>query len=118
MRTSKYLNKKCRLDGYLFDSLREASRWSELRLLERAGEINHLERQVVYVLAPPVRLPPDNRQKPALRYVADFRYVDLKHGGETVVEDVKSSITAEKEAFRIKLHLMKSVHDIDVRLVR
>jgi len=42
---------------------------------------------------------------------ADFRYVD--ENGKTVVEDAKGRQT---DAFRIKRHLMKSVHNIDVRL--
>jgi hypothetical protein len=115
--TSKYLNKKTELDGYTFDSNREAQRWAELQLLERAGDIEDLKRQVGFILAPAVRFTPEGRQKPALKYWADFCYVDVKRGGRVVVEDVKSKATAEKEAFRIKLHLMKALLGITVDLV-
>jgi len=47
-----------------------------------------------------------------LRYFADFMYSDIKTG-KIVVEDVKGVITP---LFRVKQHLMKSVHGIDVRV--
>jgi len=49
MSRSKYRNRKTVVDGITFDSKREAARWQELKLLERAGEITELERQVEYV---------------------------------------------------------------------
>ncbi len=114
-RPHKFNARKTVLDGLTFDSSKEARRWSELLLLQRAGKITGLERQVVYVLAPAVKLHGEARIKPALRYIADFRYY-VPETGETIVEDVKSPATAEEKAFRIKLHLMMSVHGIGVRL--
>lgn len=111
MKRSKYGNKKVVIDGETFDSQREYDRWSDLCGYEQAGLITELERQVTYVLAPSVKLAGEKRAKPALRYVADFRYVD--ENGKTVVEDAKGHETKE---FRTKRHLMKSVHGIDVRL--
>ncbi len=108
---SKYGNKRVVMAGEKFDSQREANRWLILRSAQTRGEIRDLERQVTYVLAPPVKLHGEGRQKPALRYVADFRYVD--ENGKTVVEDAKGHETKE---FRVKRHLMKSVHGIDVVL--
>ncbi len=108
---SKYRAKKVVLNGIKFDSQREAARWLHLEGEERKGRISGLERQVTYILAPGVRLHGETRQKPALRYVADFRYVDDK--GATVVEDSKGRDTP---VARIKRHLMKSVHGIDVEL--
>jgi hypothetical protein len=50
---NKYNAKKARTsDGEVHDSLKEARRWSELLLLERAGVISNLRRQVKYVLIP------------------------------------------------------------------
>ena len=34
--------------------------------------------------------------------------------GKTVVEDVKSAITKKDKVYRLKKHLMKTVHDIDI----
>lgn len=42
---AKYKNKKITLDGITFDSRKEANRYRELKLLERAGEIHTLELQ-------------------------------------------------------------------------
>ena len=52
MSRSKYGAKKVTVDGITFDSKKEANRWCELRLMERAGVITGLERQVKFVLIP------------------------------------------------------------------
>lgn len=109
---NKYGARKTTVDGVTFDSQAEANRFVELQLLERAGQVSQLERQVTYVLAPPVVL--DGRKKPAIRYRADFRYIDAASGA-VVVEDVKGVATPE---YRLKRHLMKCVHGIDVKEVR
>lgn len=41
-RPNKYNNHKTIVDGIKFDSIREAERYQELKLLETAGEISHL----------------------------------------------------------------------------
>lgn len=102
----KYRNKKCEYNGEKFDSQRELNRYLELRLLERAGKISELKRQAPYVLAPAVRI--GGRGRPALRYYADFVYIE---DGKEIVEDTKGRIT---EGYRIKRHLMKAVHNIDI----
>lgn len=91
-----------------FASKAEAKRYGELRQLLRAGAIAELELQPVFQLAPSVML--DGRKKPALRYVADFAYVDAATG-RRVVEDVKGMATP---AYRIKRHLMKTYLGIEV----
>ena len=112
-RHQKYANERITdPDGTTFDSRAEHRRWHHLRLMERAGEIKDLERQVVFVLAPAVTIA--NRKRPPLRYIADMRYVDARTG-EVVVEDVKGAVTPE---YRIKRHLMASVHGIEVREIR
>ena len=108
----KYGNKKTEANGITFDSKAEANRWAYLSMLVKAGEISGLELQPVYVLAPSVKFEYATRAKPELRYRADFAYVE---NGAKVVEDVKG---VETEAFRIKRHLMKSVHGIDVRVIK
>ena len=49
---SKYHNKKVTIDGVTWDSEKEYHRWCELKLLERAGKIFNLQRQVPYVIIP------------------------------------------------------------------
>lgn len=109
----KYGNKKTTIDGVTFDSKREADRWSHLCMLQRAGRISELRRQVAYVLAPSVKFEGSTRAKPAIRFIADFEYVEA---GARIVEDVKSKPTAKLPAFQLKRHLMKHLHGIDVRI--
>ncbi len=96
---SKYRAKRIVVDGITFDSKKEAKRWQELRLLERAGEISNLERQV------PIKLNGQNGPimtdsgKKQRTYVADFRYIDWSKGGAWVIEDAKGFETPE---FKLK----------------
>lgn len=113
----KYGNRKVVVDGIKFDSQKEARHWAELQRLEKAGAIRALVRQPVFVLAPSVRIEGEARARPAIRYRADAGYV-VAISGRAVVEDVKSTPTAKSKEFRRIQHLMKSVHGIDVRIVR
>ena len=54
MRRNKYNAIKTVVDGYKFDSMKEARRYSELLLLIRAGEVTHFLRQVPFHIAPGV----------------------------------------------------------------
>ena len=100
------------LDGFTFDSQKEARRYSELKLLVRVGEISELELQKSFVLAESVKFNNEPRAKPAIRYVADFTYME---NGVMIVEDVKSKATKSLPVYRMKKHLMKSVHDIEIQ---
>lgn len=96
---TKYHNIPTTIDGIRFDSRKEANRFYQLRLMERAGEISNLRRQVEYELIPAQKTPAGRAVRP-VKYVADFVYEDH---GKTVVEDVKGVKTRE---FRIKSKLM------------
>ena len=96
-KTNKYNAKKVSVDGIEFDSKKEARRYQELLLLQKAGEIYMLERQKMYELLPAQREPDTVGKRGgvikgkllerAVEYVADFVYTDKN--GKTVVEDVK-----------------------------
>lgn len=101
---SKYNNVKFKLDGEWFDSHKEGLRYRELQLLEKAGEVSGIERQVTYELIPKQ---PGER---ALKYIADFRYKNKE--GQLIVEDVKGYKT---EVYKIKRKLMMYVHGIKIR---
>lgn len=109
-RRQKYANRRVEIDGQAFDSKAEARYWGHLQIRLKAGEIRNLRRQVVYELAPAVVIA--GRKRPPLRYVADFVW---EEGGKTVVADVKGAVP---EAYRIKRHLMKAVHNIDILEIR
>ena len=106
----KYGNRKISRDGITFDSAKEARRWSELLLLERAGVIQNLRRQVKYELIPSQRIGGKVVER-ACSYVADFVY---EEEGKTVVEDTKGYKTPE---YIIKRKLMLCIHNIRIREV-
>lgn len=111
---SKYGAVPTVVDGVRFDSKREAKRYAELKLLQRAGEISALCRQHTWILAPAVKIEGEKRARPAIRAVMDFVYRDCATG-MLVAEDVKGM---ETPVSRLKRHLMKSIHNIDVRIVK
>lgn len=108
---AKYHNRKTTVDGIVFDSAKEARRYQELVLLQRAGEISDLQRQVPFVLIPS-QVDEDGKviERP-VRYVADFAY---KENGVYTVEDAKGVRTKE---YVIKRKLMFQKYGIRVKEV-
>ena len=100
MKRQKYGNSKITIDGIRFDSKREAQRWQELRLMERAGRITDLRRQVKFVLIPSQRGEDGKVIEKQVAYIADFVYLK---DGKTVVEDSKGYRT---EVYRLKKKMM------------
>lgn len=105
---NKYHNKKITRDGETFDSQKEYRRFCELRLLERAGRIADLQRQVKFELIPSQRIDGKVVER-ACVYVADFVYTE---DGKEIVEDTKGVRTAD---YIIKRKLMLWVHGIRIR---
>ena len=113
---SKYHSKKITRDGITFDSKREYERFRELKLLESAGKIEDLKRQVVFELIPSQRDPKSRKviERPC-KYIADFAYWK---NGEYIVEDVKGYRDGGAYAlFVIKRKLMLHVKGIRVKEV-
>lgn len=131
---SKYRSKKVTVDGMTFDSHKEYKRWCELCLLQKAGKITKLERQVKFELIPTQKRTvltgeryvrnnlargivagmPKTQEvtlEKACVYVADFVY---REDGRKVVEDTKGVKT---EAYKIKRKLMLWIHGIKIREV-
>lgn len=106
----KYGNRKITVDGEIFDSKKEYRRFCELSLLERAGEITDLRRQVAYELLPSQRVGGKVAERPA-KYIADFVY---KENGQEVVEDTKGFRTAD---YKLKRKMMLYFHGIQIREV-
>lgn len=119
MRKSKYGSKKISRDGMDFDSLREYRRFCELRLLERAGQIHDLQRQVKFVLIPAQYGPETVGKRGGVKrgqllereasYVADFVYTQ---DGKRIVEDSKGFRTAD---YILKRKLMLYIHGIQIK---
>lgn len=106
---SKYRSKKTVVDGQKFDSKKEANRYQELLLLEKAGVIKNLSRQVKFVLIPSQRDESGKVIERECSYKADFTY---EEGIKTVVEDVKGYRTKE---YIIKRKLLLWQYGIRIR---
>lgn len=134
---NKLGNKRIVVDGAAFDSHAEATRYGQLRLLEKAGQITDLERQKVYELIPAAyEIVPTGeiyrrgakKGEPKVKrvcvelgvnYIADFVYKD--RAGNTVVEDVKGyrdPSSAPYAKFVIKRKLMLWRYGIKVKEVK
>ena len=111
---SKYHNRVLSTPDGKFDSIREYSRWQELKLMQKAGEIYDLQRQVPFVLIPTQK---DELTGKVLerecKYIADFTYRDIKTGRLTV-EDAKGCRT---ELYRMKKKLLLYRHGLQIREV-
>jgi hypothetical protein len=118
---------KVTVDGIEFDSKKEARRYEELKLLQRAGKISDLELQKEFLLIPTqyekfprygktgIRLRDGERcVERSCVYVADFAYMK---DGLQIVEDVKGyrdPASAAYAKFVIKRKLMLWVHGIKI----
>jgi len=105
---SKYNATRTKVDGIVFASKKEARRYSELRLLEKIGQVLDLELQPRF----PVYIAP-LRETGAVRvftYIADFRYKD-KDTGRIVIEDVKGVKT---QVYKLKKRCVQAYYGIRI----
>jgi len=84
-----------------FASQREHQRWCVLKLMQRAGQISNLERQVQFSF--------DVNGHHIAKYVADFIYFE---NGERVVEDSKGVAT---DVYRLKRKLLRALYGITIK---
>ena len=100
--TNKYNSRRVSIDGYTFDSIRESQRYGELKLMEKAGEIVHLE------VHPEIELQPgfyykDKKVKPII-YETDFYYAEQRNDVFVdIYEDVKGF---ETQTFKLKWKML------------
>ena len=105
-RRSKFGSRKTRVGDLVFDSQLEAKVWMQLKAREQAGEIAHLQRQVLHRL----RVNGDL----ICKLVADFEYDEVRRveGAEIyspVTADAKSAHTRKLQVFRLKAKLFKAL---------
>ena len=105
---SKFGSKKVERDGHKFDSKKEAGRYTELKILQRAGMISELRLQVPFLLIPSQY---ENGRciERECKYIADFTY---REDGEFIVEDAKGMKT---DVYRIKKKLLLWKYGIRIR---
>ena len=115
----KYRNKEIVVDGIKFQSIKEGRRFQSLRIMEKAGIIKDLRRQVTFTLIPPQDIRDRKtgkhlRTERAIKYRADFMYTDSSDV-RTIVEDVKGYKGGQAYTiFKIKKKLMLYLYGIEV----
>ena len=107
---SKYHSQKITVSGKTFDSIKEGSRYADLVLMERSGEISELKCQEPFTLIPSQKNEKGKTIEKPVKYIADFVYKDKN--GVLVVEDTKGVRTAD---YIIKRKLMLWVHKIRIK---
>lgn len=88
------------IDGITFDSTTEARRWQDLVLMQKAGQISGLRRQVPFEVW--------INGKQICTWFADFVYLD---GGRKVVEDAKGHAT---DVFKLKRKMVEATYGIKI----
>ena len=118
---SKYHSQETSVGGKTFDSIKEGTRYAELVLAQRAGEISELRCQVPFELVPTQRAPGKIGPRGGIKkgkviekecaYIADFTY---RENGKLIVEDTKGFRTPE---YVIKRKLMLKIYGIRIKEV-
>ena len=111
-RRQKYGAKPVTVDNIRFASTKEAKRYGELKLLEKAGEIADLQLQCPFPLAV-WQMDFSADLEEIGEYVADFTYHDIQKN-ERVVEDVKGFKTP---LYRWKKKHVEAQYGIEIREV-
>lgn len=103
-RRPKYGAVKTTVDGLVFDSKKEAARYSTLRLWQQVGAIRDLELQPRYELIA-------SNGEIVGHFTPDFRYWSVELG-RLVVEDVKGGPATKTTAYRLRKRLFTACHGI------
>lgn len=116
--TGKYHSRKCTVTlpesgkSITFDSEKEARRFGELVLLQKAGNVRSLRLQVNFTLQEGYTTSEGERVRPIV-YRADFTYQErTTYGWRTVVEDVKGVRTKE---YGMKRKLMLEKFGVSIK---
>jgi Protein of unknown function (DUF1064) len=101
---NKYHAQAVQIDGIRFHSKKEAHRYGELLLLQRAGLIHNLQLQPRFDII-------INHRKIGF-YKADFRYIS--QDGQTHIEDAKGVSTA---VYRLKKRIVEAMYGVTIEEV-
>lgn len=99
---SKYNNQKTIVDGIEFDSKKEATRFGQLKAMERAGIINDLKLQMP--------MPYELNGKKIFKYICDFVYFHREQN-QLIFEDVKGMKTP---VYKLKKKLIENMYQIKI----
>jgi hypothetical protein len=99
-RKNKFNAKKTKIDGYTFDSIKEATRYKQLKFLQKNGDVHFFLRQVPFDVGA------------GIKYRLDFMV--FWNDGTITYEDVKGKAT---ETFKIKKKLVESQYPIEISIL-
>ena len=105
LRKNKYKNKEIIIDGIKFQSIKEGKRYTELKLLKKAGLIKELELQKVFEIQPKY-INNKGEHIRSITYKADFFYYD-KEKEQYIVEDTKGFKT---DTYKLKKKIFEYVY--------
>lgn len=103
IKKNKFNAKSIVVDGHKFPSIKEAQRYRELKLLEKAGKIKNLELQPEFEIIPKQKYRGKTLRK--AKYTPDFKYYDVDNN-EWVIEEIKGMPTVDY-VLRKKLFILK-----------
>jgi hypothetical protein len=110
---NKYGAQKKTVDGFTFDSVKEANRYVELKLRQQAGEITELQVQPEYPLLIQARCDVGPYERTCVgTYRADFRYREGPQG-LLVIEDVKCAAT-KTAVYRLKKRIVETYYGVTI----
>ena len=113
MSYAKYYSKKTVIDGITFDSKLEANRYSELKILEKAGIISALQLQPEFELIP--AFTKNGKKYRSTKYIADFMYYDNQEK-KVKVEDAKGF---ETDVYKLKRKMFEYTYpDLEIIEIR
>lgn len=100
----KYNNRPTEVDGIRFDSMAEAVRYKELKLLEASGDITDLRVHERFEIVPAWKHPTRGTQHKAIYYEADFTYIE---DGVYIIEDVKGGKGTQTRLWKLKWEMFQ-----------
>lgn len=111
-KSSKYGNNKVEVDGFLFDSTKEANYYSRLKMLKKGKEILDFERQV--------KFPIEVNNIHISNYFLDFKIVNLDNSIEYIDvkgQDAKTKKWITTDVFALKKKLVEAIYGITIKIV-
>lgn len=100
-RRNKFNAVKTEVDGYTFDSKKEARRYGELKMLG----VKELHVHPTWPL--------DVNGIRVGKYSPDFEYTD--ENGNLILEDVKGGNATRTAVYQLKKKLMRAIYNIEIR---
>lgn len=109
---SKYGNNKVEIDGFVFDSSKEAKFYSELKLRKKANQILDFERQVKFeIVVNGIHIANYFLDFKVIHNANKIEYIDVKG------QDSKTKKWIKTDVFQLKKKLVEAIYGIKIKIV-